>query len=268
MSFNYLTQLPLLDDSLPHTRLPKDEHPLLSNLLPVTSAQVGGKSEMLVDSRQLHAALAPSTPHRKWIARRLEQHPCVEGTDYIVGEFRTNLSETSDRGGRPEITYGLTLRLAKLIAMSEHTPAGNRVRDYFLECERRALAVQPASSEEAMLEQLSNPDFLLKLSGKLALKLKAAEAKIEADAPKVAFSDAVAVAAGDMCLTDFGKEVAEALKSRVPKTGPRKIIDLMVSEGYLFRRSGRLYAKHNYIGLGYFRLIEKPYILQLSLHVT
>lgn len=105
-----------------------------------------------------------------------------------------------------------------------------------------------------MLEQLSNPDFLLKLSGKLALKLKAAEAKIEADAPKVAFSDAVAVAQGDMCLMDFGKEVARALN-----TGPRKIIKLLEREGYLFRRDGRLYAHQRYVDLEYFRLIERPH---------
>ena len=71
----------------------------------------------------------------------------IEGRDYLSHNFVENPSS----GGRPRTDYHLTLEAAKHIGMMSGTDKGFEVRDYFIECERRA---QQAVSQFAIPQSL------------------------------------------------------------------------------------------------------------------
>jgi phage anti-repressor protein len=65
----------------------------------------------------------------------------VEVRDYLL----TQKGERQNQGlsGQGRIDYALTIDAAKHIAMMSGTEKGFEVRDYFIECERQAMALAP-----------------------------------------------------------------------------------------------------------------------------
>jgi phage anti-repressor protein len=84
-----------------------------------------------VDARELHASLQVKSEFNYWIRRRIEEYGFKEGE-----EFSSNLKKIGDGAGRSRIDYLITVDMAKELAMVERTEFGQRVRRYFIECEK------------------------------------------------------------------------------------------------------------------------------------
>ena len=110
----------------------------------------------LVDARELHKFLEIKTTFRDWVRRYLIKY-FSEDVD-----FRSNLSETSQKGGRPQKDYYLTLDTAKKLAMMAKTPKGAEARDYFLECEKTIIALRQNKRLEAFFKLVSSKEKLKK----------------------------------------------------------------------------------------------------------
>lgn len=83
-----------------------------------------------VSGRELHSALALSTPYHKWFPRMCE-YGFSEGEDYW-----TFLSNRSDGlPGKPLTDHQLTINMAKELCMIQRTEIGKQVRQYFLQVE-------------------------------------------------------------------------------------------------------------------------------------
>lgn len=106
-------------------------------LIPLTEGAIQGHVQPLCDARDLHAFLGNMDMFANWIKDRIQQHGFVESQDFV--SFLENSKKP--QGGRPSIEYHLTVEAAKHIAMAEHTPKGKEARDYFIECERRAMGM-------------------------------------------------------------------------------------------------------------------------------
>ena len=100
----------------------------------------------LLDARELHKFLEIKTDFRKWVQRNLIKY-FEEGK-----EFRSKMTETSQRGGRPQKDYYLTLDTAKKLAMMAKTSKGEEARNYFLECEKTIIALKQNKRLEAFLK--------------------------------------------------------------------------------------------------------------------
>jgi phage anti-repressor protein/phage regulator Rha-like protein len=95
---------------------------------------IDGQMIQMVDARDLHHFLQVGKVFGAWITERVDQFNFLENQDFVVfSEIGKN-----PQGGRPTKEYGLTLGMAKELAMVERNDQGKRVRQYFIECERRA----------------------------------------------------------------------------------------------------------------------------------
>ena len=169
----------------------------MSELIPITTACVGGHEIDAVDARTLYTFLGVKSNFRDWIRNRIEDFGFVENQDFVG--FAKNLAKPN--GGRPTAEYALSLNMAKELSMVERTEKGKQARLYFIDCERRA---KEAAASPKIPQTLSEA---LRLAADLEDKRKALEAKIEVDAPKVAFCDRIDAASGEMTFTQYAKLV-------------------------------------------------------------
>lgn len=102
-----------------------------SDLVPVFSGEIDGKSAQLVDARTLHSFLENADEFVHWFKDRVHQYGFEEGVDFL-GIFPKNQGR-----GRPRTDYHVTLDTAKELAMVERNEKGRQIRRYFIECERR-----------------------------------------------------------------------------------------------------------------------------------
>lgn len=109
--------------------------------LPVTAGHVGGEAVSLVDARRLHGFLEVGRDFSNWIKDRIAEYGFVEGEDYVKGTVGGEAGFSPDAAknarGRPAVDYGLTLDMAKELAMVERTARGRQARRYFIACERQ-----------------------------------------------------------------------------------------------------------------------------------
>ncbi|MGC3984796.1 MAG: antA/AntB antirepressor family protein [Pseudorhodoferax sp.] len=119
----------------------------MNELIPVAPRQIGGVTMLTTDARGLHTFLGPDTEFSHWITRRIDEYKFEEGRD-----FQSFLAEST--GGRPPKEYTLTLNMAKELAMVERTPKGKEARQYYIDCEARALAVEASALPTSKLGRI------------------------------------------------------------------------------------------------------------------
>lgn len=83
-----------------------------------------------VSARELHEQLKIKTAFKDWFPRMVE-YGFEEGKD-----FRSKMSETSSRGGRPSKDAEISVDMAKQICMIQRTPEGKAVRQYLIDLEK------------------------------------------------------------------------------------------------------------------------------------
>ncbi|WP_419852471.1 antA/AntB antirepressor family protein [Actinobacillus pleuropneumoniae] len=139
-----------------------------TQLIPVFTGQIKNIPHQLCNARDLHEFLQIKTKFQDWISRRISDYNFVENLDFI----KVLKIENVERGflGKCEIEikeYHITLDMAKELGMIERTPKGKTIRQYFIECERKAQQSQAVKSTieistDKYIELLETQNQLLK----------------------------------------------------------------------------------------------------------
>jgi anti-repressor protein len=179
---------------------------------------IGADQVQTVNARDLHAFLEIGKDFSTWMKAQIERARLQQGRDFeVFTQKGENLS-----GGRPATEYCLTLDAGKHIAMMSGTDKGFEVREYFIQCERRAKQTARPAIPQTLPEAL-------RLAADEAEKRAAAEAQLAIAAPKVAALDRIAGADGMLNLTG----AAKALQQQ-----PVKFCESLRQLGWIYRRAG------------------------------
>ncbi|MBS0427150.1 MAG: antA/AntB antirepressor family protein [Proteobacteria bacterium] len=136
----------------------------------IASRQIGDDLTPTVNGRDLHAELGVKKDFTDWIKAQIKRAMLVEDRDYVKVPQKGELSAT----GQVRHDYHLTIEASKHIAMMSGTARGAEVREYFLECERRAKAAVPAVKDPrtaALIDALVRQDALEQEQARQATEL-------------------------------------------------------------------------------------------------
>ena len=210
----------------------------MNELIQVEERQIGDGAIQTVNARDLHAFLGSKRQFADWISERIQKYGFVENQDFVI--FSQNCEKP--KGGRPAKEFALTLDMAKELAMVENNNKGKQARQYFIECERRAKA-----NVIDITTALADPAKLRTVLLAYTEKVMALEAKVQEQAPKAQFHDAVAEAINCQSVQEIAKVLG---------TGPNRLFRFLRDEGLLMR-DNLPYQQH--LDAGYFRVVEKQY---------
>lgn len=118
-------------------------------LVKIERNQIAGKTVQTANARELHTFLAVKKDFSDWIKAQIKRAMLKDGADYIT------VPQKGEGGKFTAIEYHLTIEAGKHIAMLAGTAKGKEVREYFIECERRATTApsSPAQMLVAMAQQ-------------------------------------------------------------------------------------------------------------------
>lgn len=222
----------------------RQPHELLAAALPTESVAmwmavgasvIGEATVQTTDARCLHAFLGIGKDFSSWIKGRIEQYSFVENVDFVIVYPAPQNGGAGNRGARVE--YTLTLDMAKELAMVERTPRGKEARQYYIECERRALAVpaRPAELSRMDLIEMAMAAERERLAAEQAraiadAKVQKLEHQVADQAPAVAGFDRIANAAGTNTLSVAAKFL---------QLQPGQLIQYLLDRKWIFKRSSR-----------------------------
>ena len=118
-----------------------------ASIVPVISGQIGGREANIVSAKALHKVLGVGRDYSTWLSDRIKDYGFEHGVDYVVfdspisGNQRAENNQldggwVTKRGGdRRSKDTGLSLGMAKEMAMVERNEQGRAVRRYFIQCE-------------------------------------------------------------------------------------------------------------------------------------
>lgn len=125
----------------------------MNELIKISDHAIDGGQTRTVNARDLHAFLEVGRDFSNWIKAQIERARLLEGRDFLK---EINIAQKGERQnqGLSRIEYHLSLDAAKHIGMLSGTEKGFQIREYFIECERRAVAnMRPLSPEEMIVAQ-------------------------------------------------------------------------------------------------------------------
>ncbi len=143
----------------------------------------------------------------------------TEGEDFNPLKIERVQNEGERMVARTVDDAVLTIDMAKELCMIQRNEKGKQARQYFLQIEK-----DWNSPEKVMARALQ-------IAGD---KLKRLESKVEADAPKVLFADAVSASKTSILVG----ELAKLLKQNGVDIGQHRLFRWMRENGYLIRRNG------------------------------
>jgi len=177
---------------------------MLASSMPISGARIGVGEVQAVSARALYRNLGlNSSQWARWSTSNIVENPFAsehedwEGFDIVSS-------------GNPTRDFFLAIPFAKKLAMQVRTAEGERVRTYFLECERRAHAVDHPGPVQVLLSA-SRTEILRMALGlseeRDALKAQATQhqATIAVLEPKAQALDRLSDATGNRCVTDAAK---------------------------------------------------------------
>lgn len=195
----------------------------MNELIKVTDSKVGAGQAQTVNARELHAFLGSKVRFNDWIKKRIADFGFQDGFDFVRFELQAGMKmaenggeiggvassqknvalqsmgyESSGQQGR--IEYAITLDMAKELAMVERNAKGKQARQYFIECERRAKAVDPVA-------MLNDPAAMRGLLLSYSEKVIALEAENRQIKPKADALDRIANTDGSFCIRDAAKNL-------------------------------------------------------------
>jgi len=146
----------------------------MNELISIGQSVIASNEVKTANARELHNFLGGAQEFRHWIKDRIESYGFVQEVDFVT-------TEKINRGGK-STEYHISLDMAKELAMVERTRKGKEARQYFIDCERRAL-VAPAFAVPSTLSGA------LRLAAEQADTIEAQALQIAAAAPAVQFVD-------------------------------------------------------------------------------
>jgi anti-repressor protein len=205
-------------------------------LVKISKSEINGATIDSVDARELHAFLESKQRFADWIKGRINQYGFTQGVDFVANH--------SSMTSPPRIEYVVSIDMAKELAMVERNQKGREVRQYFLECERRA-------KESSQAPQFQIPQTLpeaLRLAAQLAEeKQQALEVIKQKDQLIVAVAD-LNIKAGQVSIAEFAKNLA------ISGMGQNNVYKWLKGRGFL-QINNQPYQQ--YVERGYF--VMKPY---------
>ena len=171
-----------------------------------------------VSARDLHDFLEVKTAYKDWFPRMCE-YGFTEGEDFNPLKIERVQNEGERMVTRTVDDAVLTIDMAKELCMIQRNEKGKQARQYFLQIEK------DWNSPEKVIARA------LQIAGD---KLKRLENKVEADAPKVLFADAVSASKTSILVG----ELAKLLKQNGVDIGQHRLFRWMRENGYLIRRNG------------------------------
>lgn len=199
-------------------------------LIAVTERQIGGETVQSADGRELHAFLGIAKDFNQWMREQIARARLVEGRDYLTYEVVVQLSS----GAKRRKECALTIDAAKHVSMMSGSDKGFEVREYFIECEHRALA-QPKFQIPTTLSGA------LRLAADQAEQIERQAAQIEAQKPAVEFVEKYVAADGPKGF----REVCKLLGAN-----ESEFRQFLISNSIMYRLNGRLMpmAHHHHAG--------------------
>lgn len=133
--------------------------------------------QQAVDAKELYIKLGLNPAHwSRWHGMNIEQNPfAVSGLDFVAFTMMVN--------GREFPNYMLSIDFAKKLAMQVRTEMGERIRDYFLECERKV------SQPVVALPDFTNPAVAARAWADEYQAKQVAQEQLAIAAPKVSAYD-------------------------------------------------------------------------------
>ena len=193
----------------------------MNQLIAIGNGTIGGEMKQMVNARELHEFLEVGKDFTSWMKVQIERARLVEDRDFVVF---TQKGENL-KGGRPTAEYHLTIDASKHVAMMSGTDKGFEVRDYFLECERRAKDPMYALNDPAAMRGL-----LLTYTEKVL----AQQAEIDTLKPQAAIAHRICLADGSLCLIDAAKTLG---------LQPKKVfIPWLKANKWIYQRAGSDHA--------------------------
>lgn len=196
--------------------------------------------QQLVSARELYNFLGYEPAHwKRWYMKNILQNQfMVAGVDYEGFTIGVNGNQTWD--------FTLTIDFAKRLSMMAKTQKGEKVRNYFIECERKSKGVESfglphdyKSAVKALLQQIEINEKV--------------EERLQEVQPKVDFYDKVA---------ESGDAVSMDKAAQLLKTGRNRLFNELRAKQIMKPNSTTPYQK--YVDAGYFVLIEKPWTHEKS----
>lgn len=120
------------------TNLPQKPLENQGQFVAVFNGDINHSPELLCNARELHKFLNVGRDFSNWIKNRIKQYGFVKDQDFVL--VRQNGRTNGKGGDRRSVDYHITLDMAKELAMIENNEQGRKVRRYFIDCEKRAVA--------------------------------------------------------------------------------------------------------------------------------
>lgn len=171
-----------------------------------------------VSARDLHDFLEVKTAYKDWFPRMCE-YGFTEGEDFNPLKIERVQNEGERMVARTVDDAVLTIDMAKELCMIQRNEKGKQARQYFLQIEKGWNSLEKVMARA------------LQIAGD---KLKRLENKVEADAPKVLFADAVSASKTSILVG----ELAKLMKQNGVDIGQHRLFRWMRENGYLIRRNG------------------------------
>ena len=229
----------------------------MKELIPITTADIGGTTINAVNARELHEFLENKDRYTTWIKDRIEQFGFVENQDFVT------FSENSEKG-RPRKEYFVSIDMAKELAMVERNAKGKEARLYFIECERIAKQKQAAPA----LPDFPDPAAAAVAWAEQYRQRQALEAQIEADKPKVEFFSRIVQSDTEFCISDVAKMLGYGVQKFFIYLRQKawmwqheyRARSEVCTEGYMAMRvtekNGKQYSQPVFLGKGIFKIYQ------------
>jgi anti-repressor protein len=190
-----------------------------------------------VNARELWEKLKSKREFANWIKDRVELF--IEGADFIIDKIVKVQIEGNREVSRPVIEYYLTIDTAKHLAMLERNEIGRKIRQYFIDFEKRNQAKIPQTYAEA-----------LRLCADQVEQIEAQKQALQIAQPKVEFHDAVTQSSNTLDIAQIAKLLANGY-------GRNQLFAELRSRK-IFMRNNQPYQR--YVDLGYFKIVESTFV--------